>query len=98
MTMTVIFPTGCGRTAARLGALNHRRREGVATQTEDKDEDPDLDGKIKKRNRALSLSLNYPAAPWCIFGLTQKRERQSSNVAGKTYTVNTTQLQVILIY
>ena len=43
MTMTVIFPTGCGRTAARLGALNHRRREGVATQTEDKDDH--LDGK-----------------------------------------------------
>ena len=28
---------------AQLGALNHRRREGVATQTEDKDDH--LDGK-----------------------------------------------------
>ena len=68
------------------------------SQTEDKDEDPDLDGKIKKRNRALSLSLNYPAAPWCIFGLSQKSERQSSNKEGDTHTVNTTQLQAILIY
>ena len=67
-------------------------------QTEDKVADPSLDGKTKTRNGAWSLSLNYPAAPWCIFGLTQKNERQSSNLAGKTYTVNTTQLQAILIY
>ena len=56
------------------------------------------DGKIKKRNRDLSLSLNYPVAPWCIFGLTQKSARQSSNKEGDTYTVNTTELQAILIY
>ena len=68
------------------------------SQTEDKVEDPSLDGKTKTRNGAWSLSLNYPAAPWCIFGLTQKNERQSSNLAGKSYTVNTTQLQAILIY
>ena len=68
------------------------------SQTEDKVADPDLVGKTKTRNRALSLSLNYPAASWCIFGLTQKNERQSSNIAGKTYKLNTTQLQVILIY
>ena len=68
------------------------------SQTEDKVADPSLDGKTKTRNGAWSLSLNYPAAPWCIFGLTQKNERQSSNLAGKTYTVNTTQLQAILIY
>ena len=68
------------------------------SQTEDKVADPSLDDKTKTRNGAWSLSLNYPAAPWCIFGLTQKNERQSSNLAGKTYTVNTTQLQAILIY
>ena len=68
------------------------------SQTEDKVADPDLEGKIKKRNRDLSLSLNYPAAPWCIFGLTQKSARQSSNKEGDTHTVNTTELQAILIY
>ena len=68
------------------------------SQTEDKVADPDLEGKIKKRNRDLSLSLNYPVAPWCIFGLTQKSARQSSNKEGDTYTVNTTELQAILIY
>ena len=68
------------------------------SQTENKVADPSLDGKTKTRNGAWSLSLNYPAAPWCIFGLTQKNERQSSNLAGKSYTVNTTQLQAILIY
>ena len=68
------------------------------SQTEDKVADPSLTDKTKTRNRALSLSLNYPAAPWCIFGFTQKQEKQSSNLAGKTYTLNSTQLQVILIY
>jgi hypothetical protein len=68
------------------------------SQTEDKVADPSLDGKTKTRNTAWSLSLNYPATSWCIFGLTQKNESQSSNLAGKTYTVNTTQLQAILIY
>jgi len=68
------------------------------SQTEDKVADPSLDGKTMTRNRAWSLSLNYPAVAWCIFGLTQKQERQSSNLVGKTYTLNTTQLQVILIY
>ncbi len=68
------------------------------SQTEDKVADPSLDGKTKTRNGAWSLSLNYPAAPWCILGLTQKNERQSSNLAGKTYTVNTSQLQAIIIY
>ena len=68
------------------------------SQTEDKVADPSLDGKTKTRNGTWSLSLNYPAAPWCIFGLTQKNERQSSNLVGKSYTVNTTQLQAILIY
>jgi hypothetical protein len=69
-----------------------------SSQTEDKVADPSLAGKTKTRNGAWSLSLNYPTAPWCIFGLTQKHERQSSNVVGKSYTVNTTQLQAILIY
>ncbi len=55
-------------------------------------------GKTKNRNQVYTLSLNYPAAAWCIFGLTQKHERQSSNIVGKTYKVNSTQLQVILIY
>jgi len=55
-------------------------------------------GKTKNRNQIYTLSLNYPAAAWCIFGLTQKHERQSSNIVGKTYKVNSTQLQVILIY
>ena len=68
------------------------------SQTEDKVADPSLDGKTKNRNQIYTLSLNYPAAPWCIFGLTQKHERQSSNIVGKTYTLNSTQLQVILIY
>ena len=68
------------------------------SQTENKVADPSLEGKTKTRNGTWSLSLNYPAAPWCIFGLTQKNERQSSNLAGKSYTVNTTQLQAILIY
>ena len=68
------------------------------SQTEDKVADPSLDGKTKNRNQVYTLSLNYPAAPWCIFGLTQKQERQSSNIVGKTYKVNSTQLQVILIY
>ena len=54
--------------------------------------------KTKNRNQVYTLSLNYPAAAWCIFGLTQKQERQSSNIVGKTYTLNSTQLQVILIY
>ena len=63
----------------------HKRREIIT-------------GKIKKRNKDLSLSLNYPVAPWCIFGLTQKSARQSSNKEGDTYTVNTTELQAILIY
>ena len=68
------------------------------SQTEDRIVDPSLAGKTKTRNRALALSLNYPAAKWCIFGLTQKYERQSSNIVGSTYKLNTTQLQVILIY
>ena len=68
------------------------------SQTEDKVADPSLDGKTKNRNQVYTLSLNYPAAAWCIFGLTQKHERQSSNIVGKTYKVNSTQLQVILIY
>jgi len=68
------------------------------SQTEDKVADPSLDGKTKNRNQVYTLSLNYPAAAWCIFGLTQKQERQSSNIVGKTYKVNSTQLQVILIY
>ena len=55
--------------------------------------------KTKSRNQVYAISLNYPAAPWCIFGLTQKHESESSNiVGGKTYKVNSTQLQVILIY
>jgi len=54
--------------------------------------------KKKNRNQVYTLSLNYPAAPWCIFGLTQKQERQSSNILENTYTLNSTQLQVILIY
>jgi len=54
--------------------------------------------KTKNRNQVYTLSLNYPAAPWCIFGLTQKQERQSSNIVNNTYTLNSTQLQVILIY
>ena len=68
------------------------------SQTEDKVADPDLEGKIKKRNGDLSLSLNYPVAPWCILGLTQKSARQSSNKEADTHTVNTTELQAILIY
>ena len=68
------------------------------SQTEDKIVDPSLADKTKTRNRALALSLNYPAAAWCIFGLTLKNESQSSNIEGKTYKLNTTQLQVILIY
>ena len=68
------------------------------SQTEDKVTDPSLDGKTKHRNQVYTLSLNYPAAAWCIFGLTQKHESQSSNIVGKTYKVNSTQLQVILIY
>ena len=68
------------------------------SQTEDKVADPSLVGKTKNRNQVYTLSLNYPAAAWCIFGLTQKQERQSSNIVGKTYTLNSTQLQVILIY
>ena len=54
--------------------------------------------KTKNRNQVYTLSLNYPAAAWCIFGLTQKQERQSSNILENTYTLNSTQLQVILIY
>jgi len=68
------------------------------SQTEDKVADPSLDGKTKNRNQTYTLSLNYPAAAWCIFGLTQKHERQSSNIVGKTYKVNSTQLQAIIIY
>ena len=45
MMKAAILPTGCGCSAGRLGALNHRRREGRATQTEDNhdDHDDDLD-------------------------------------------------------
>ena len=74
------------------------------SETENKVADPSLEcvticnKKTKNRNQVYTLSLNYPAAPWCIFGLTQKQERQSSNIVGKTYKVNSTQLQVILIY
>ena len=74
------------------------------SQTENKVADPSLEcvticnRKTKNRNQIYTLSLNYPAAAWCIFGLTQKHERQSSNIVGKTYTLNSTQLQVILIY
>jgi len=74
------------------------------SETENKVADPSLEcvticnGKTKNRNQIYTLSLNYPAAAWCIFGLTQKQERQSSNIVGKTYKVNSTQLQVILIY
>ena len=67
-------------------------------QTEDKEADPSLDGKTKNRNQVFTLSFNYPVATWCIFGLTQKHERQSSNIIGKSYKVNSTQLQAILIY
>ena len=68
------------------------------SQTEDKIEDPSLSAKTKTRNRSLALSLNYPAFSWFIFGLTQKYESQSSNIVGKNYKLNVTQLQVILIY
>ena len=74
------------------------------SETENKVADPSLEcvtscnKKTKNRNQVYTLSLNYPAAPWCILGLTQKHERQSSNIVGKTYTLNSTQLQVILIY
>ena len=74
------------------------------SETENKVADPSLEcvttcnKKTKNRNQIYTLSLNYPAAAWCIFGLTQKHERQSSNIVGKTYTLNSTQLQVILIY
>ena len=74
------------------------------SETENKVADPSLEcvttcnGKTKNRNQIYTLSLNYPAAAWCIFGLTQKHESQSSNIVGKTYKVNSTQLQVILIY
>ena len=68
------------------------------SQTEDKVADPSLDGKTKNRNQIFTLSFNYPSSAWCILGFTQKHERQSSNIVGKTYKVNSTQLQVILIY
>ena len=74
------------------------------SETENKVADPSLEcvticnGKTKNRNQIYTLSFNYPAAAWCIFGLTQKHESQSSNIVGKTYKVNSTQLQVILIY
>jgi hypothetical protein len=74
------------------------------SETENKVADPSLEcvttcnGKTKNRNQIYTLSLNYPAAAWCIFGLTQKHESQSSNTVGKIYKVNSTQLQVILIY
>ena len=74
------------------------------SETENKVADPSLEcvticnKKKKNRNRVYTLSLNYPVAPWCIFGLTQKQERQSSNILENTYTLNSTQLQVILIY
>ena len=74
------------------------------SETENKVADPSLEcvttcnKKTKNRNQIYTLSLNYPAAAWCIFGLTQKHESQSSNIVGKTYKVNFTQLQVILIY
>ena len=74
------------------------------SETENKVADPSLEcvttcnKKTKNRNQVYTLSLNYPAAAWCIFGLTQKHESQSSNIVGKTYKVNSTQLQVILIY
>jgi len=74
------------------------------SETENKVADPSLEcvticnKKKKNRNQVYTLSLNYPAAAWCIFGLTQKQERQSSNILENTYTLNSTQLQVILIY
>ena len=68
------------------------------SETEDKEADPSLEGKTKNRNQVFTLSFNYPAAAWCIFGLTQKHERQSSNIIGKSYKVNSTQLQAIIIY
>ena len=75
------------------------------SETENKVDDPDAkcitsgcNKKKKIRNQVYTLSLNYPVAPWCIFGLTQKQERQSSNILENTYTLNSTQLQVILIY
>ena len=68
------------------------------SETEDKEADPSLEGKTKNRNQVFTLSFNYPAAAWCIFGLTQKHERQSSNIIGKSYKVNSTQIQAIIIY
>ncbi len=68
------------------------------SETEDKEADPSLEGKTKNRNQVFTLSFNYPATAWCILGLTQKHERQSSNIIGKSYKVNSTQLQAILIY
>ena len=68
------------------------------SQTNGNVTDPSLGGKLKTRNQSLSLGFNYPAFPWCILGLTQKQERQSSNESGKSYTVNTTQFQTILLY
>jgi len=74
------------------------------SQTENKVADPSLEcvttcnKKTKNRNQIYTLSLNYPAAAWCIFGLTQKHESQSSNIVGRACGVSSTQLQVILIY
>ena len=74
------------------------------SETENKVADPSLEcvttcnKQTTNRNQIYTLSLNYPAAAWCIFGLTQKHESQSSNIVGKNYKVNSTQLQVILIY
>ena len=57
-----------------------------------------MGAKVEKRNRSLSLGVNYPLFSWCLLGLTKKMERQSSNVTGKSYTLNTSQFQFTLIY
>ena len=65
---------------------------------ENKIENPKSDIRKKIQNQSLSLGLNYPLTTWCLIGVNQKHEIQSSNAADNQYKVNTTQFQVILIY
>ena len=67
-------------------------------QTEDKASTASFGGKEKQQDRAFSLGVNYQINSAFVLSLAQKRDSHDSNVSGRNYTVNRSQLQIIFIY